>query len=258
METIFAEYGIRIEIIAVLMVWFSWSFVGALCGWGWGMISVPFMMLIGFGPVEAIASIAWASFGHSLWWVTKFLRSWYHIPKERWFRILCVMGIIWWVLWIQLLVSIDEALLQKIVGVLLLLLLPVVLYKKGETALSETPSQTKKITWYGIFLLIWVYITFFGPNSGFFVVYGLLYFFWQDIIRSHFLSTVFFLAIQIIALPILIIWGIVSLPVIITLFVWMFIGSYAWVHCMLKLDPVRVRRLMAIMVTIIAAKILFF
>jgi len=247
-----------LEIIHLLMVFgigVVSAFIGSLCGGGGGMITVPWLIFLWLWPVQAVATMTVSAIGDSLWAIYRFRWSGKFIRKH--IILLVVMATVWSILWIQFLVSIDESLLMRIIGILLLLLLPI-LFLKAPTHWWKKQLARQKVLWAICLLAIGVYTTFFWANAWFFMLYTLMYLFHYPIVNAHAMSKLFFLIVNIAALPIILSKWLVSFSTVAVLFIGMFIGSYLGAHTMLKMKSVWVKRIMAIMVVFAAVKILFF
>ncbi len=169
-------------------------------------------------------------------------------------------ALIWGYIWIQLLLSIDEEIMKKIVWILLLLLLPVLFIQPAtHTDLQKSkPTLWQKILWYICLTLTAAYSTFFWPNGWFFSLYTLVWFFKYDIIKAHATGKFTYLIMSTLWCIIFFSQGIVQRQTILILFLGMFIWSYLWAHSMLKLNLKRIKILIASMIIISAVYILFF
>ena len=247
-------WNIDLLYLWLLGIGFLWAFIGALCGGWWGMIWIPSLIMLWFGPVQAVSTITAAAIGDSIGWLLRFMKSDAIYRKHMLW--IALWASIWAIGGIRVLVSIDEDLLLRIVWWLLLLLLPILFLTPPDR--ERETSHIMQYVGFAWLLGMWAYTTFFWANGWFFVIYFMIVCLWYPLVRAHAMTKFFYLIVNLTAFPILFSQWLIHLPHVVTLFVGMLMGSYAWAHMMLQISPARIKILMTIMVGIISIKILFF
>lgn len=243
-----------LEIILTFFIGILASFIGAIVGGG-GLISIPFLMFLGLPPQIAIATNKFGAVGLSIGSITKFKKEkiiWeYVIP----FSILAVIG---GVIGANLLLEINENYLSKIVGIILLVLLPFVFMKKDFGIKNINSTKKQKILGSVVYFLLMIFGGFFGGGAGTLIIGTLIYFFGFKIIEANATDMVPWFIVSVISLIVFIINGIVSYYVGITLFFGMLVGGYYGAHTAIKKGDKWVKSLFIVLVIISSIKILLF
>ncbi len=231
------------------------SFIGAIAGGG-GLISIPFLIFLGLPPQVAIATNKFGGVGLSLGAAVRFSKE----NKIVWKAVmpLCLISIIGAYLGANILLDIDQAILSKMVGVVLLLLLPLTLIKKDIGLKIKDTRHIDKGIGYVLFFLLMIFGGFFGGGAGTLMFYILMYFFGFTIIQSNATSIIPWFVMSITSLIIFIINGIVVYQVGISLFAGMLAGGYLGAHTAIRKGDRWVRIIFLAVVLASAVKILFF
>ena len=95
---------------------------------------------------------------------------------------LCVLGVIGSVIGANILVTVNKELLRKLVGVVILLLLPLV-FQKGAGVKRRKVSMKMKQIGYALFFLTAIWSAFFGGGTGIFFSYIYITFFGLTILE---------------------------------------------------------------------------
>lgn len=242
--------------IWVFWVWFLSAFVWAVCGWGGGMISVPWLIMLWLSPMHAVANITAAAIGDVLWSSVKFYKEGKIKTKYAWHIV--AVAFIWTTIWIHLLTNIDPEVMKKSIWFVLLILVPLLFVDVKKFELSRQVTWARLWLGFLLFVLIAIYTVMFSANAWFLAIFTLIYFFWYDLIKSHAVMRIFFLAINCLAFPLLFMEWLLTFPVLITLFVSMFLWWYVWAATMLSLPQKYLRMIMAAMVIWIVVKLFLF
>ncbi|MCA9460331.1 MAG: sulfite exporter TauE/SafE family protein, partial [Nanoarchaeota archaeon] len=170
------------QIILTFIIGVLASFIGAIVGSG-GLISIPFLMFLGLPPQIAIATNKFGAVGLSIGSITKFKKE----KKIIWKYILpfSILAIIGGIIGAKLLINIDEDYLSKIVGLILLILLPFIFLKKDLGIKNKKPSKQMKIIGSIIYFLLMIFGGFFGGGAGALIITTLIYFFGFKIIFNR-------------------------------------------------------------------------
>lgn len=241
------------EIILTLIIGMVAGFIGSIAGGG-GLVSIPFLMFLGLPPQVAIATNKFGSVGLSLGAMYKFITK----KKVIWkyvlpFSILSITGGLFGA---KLLIDLPQELLTKIVGVVLLLLLPVIFIKDIGVKKRKTTRLQKSL---GIILyfLLMIFGGFFGGGAGTLIFYCLMFFMGFTIIQANATDIIPWFLLSLSTLIFFMFQGVVDYYNGIALFFGMLIGSYFGAHTAIKKGNKWVRIVFALVVVASGLKILF-
>ncbi|MEA2003920.1 MAG: TSUP family transporter [archaeon] len=132
---------IIIQIMTTFFIGVFASFIGAIARGG-GLVSIPFLIFLGLPPQAAIATNKFGGVGLNLGAAVRFSKE----NKIIWKTVmpLCLISIIGAYLGANILLDIDQAILSKMVGIVLLLLLPLTLIKKDIGLMIKTQDLSIK------------------------------------------------------------------------------------------------------------------
>lgn len=231
------------------------GFVDSTVGSG-GLISIPMLVFIGLPPQVAIATDRLGSVGQTAGALISFLKA----KKIRWkyVPVFCVFSLIGAIIGARILLILDPANLQRIIGVILLLVLPLVFLKKDLGIERDKVSTVKKLAGFATYFLIMIYNGFFGTGAGPFATYCFITLFGFTMIEASATDVLPWLLLSITSLVIFSQNSIVDYRIGISLFLGMTIGGYLGAHTLVKIGDVWVKRLFLVVVVISSVKLLFF
>lgn len=195
------------NLIIILLVGVFASFIGAMVGSG-GLISIPFLIFWGLPPHVAIATHKLGAVGLKLGAVAKFRKT--NFIQRKYILPFTLISIIAALIGAQILLMIDKDLLSDIVIVLLLILLPMVFLNKNFGVSNRTTSFTARIIGYITYFLAQVFGAFFGGGVATIVIYLLITFFGFTIIETSATAMIPSLILNLVALVIFVLNGIVN------------------------------------------------
>jgi len=244
-----------ITLIAVFLIGIIASFIGSMVGSG-GLLSIPFLILVGLPPQVAIATNKMGAVGLSLGAIPKFWKAkkilWKYVPL---FALISIVGAY---IGANILLSINEEVLSTIVGIIILLMLPLLLIKKEIGIKRNDVTKTKKIIGYVLYFLVMIFGGFFGGGAGTLVFYTLMIFFGFTIIEANATDIIPWFLLSLSSLIIFAINGIVDYGLGIALFLGMLAGGYLGACTAIKKGNQWVKILFIIVVIISGVKLLFF
>ena len=149
--------------------------IGVTVG-GSALIAIPFLMMLGAGPLTAIATNKLAMISSAAMASWKYARSGL---MQDWRRLVMPMILTFVFSWIGalLVLNIDERVLTLLViGLLVLVLLVLVLLPgvgvEPQVRRAGRGQQAKSVL---VFAVLGLYMGFFGPGYGTFAIFGLIY-----------------------------------------------------------------------------------
>lgn len=246
------------EVIFLLVVFFigiATGFFDATIGAG-GLISVPALVFLGFPPQMAIATDRFGTIGQSSIAAFKFWQA----KKIVWKYVLpfSVLSLVGSLVGANILLKVSPAALQKVVGVLLLVLLPLMLLKSNIGTHRNEADKPKRSIGLIIYFLIMVFGGFFGQGTGPLIFYILTYFLGLTMIEVLATGTIPWLVLSLSSVAIFAFKGIINYKSGIILFIGMALGGYVGAHVAIKKGDSWLKRLFALFVLVSSIKLLFF
>ena len=242
-------------LILVFFVGFIASFIGAISGGG-GLISIPFLIFLGLPPQVAIATNKFGGIGLSLGAAIKFIKE----KKIIWRYVLplVIASIIGAYIGANILLNVNQETLSKIVGIILILLLPTIFLRKKVGLERRTVSKNKKILGFIVYFLIMVFGGFFGGGGGILAIYTLTILFGLTFIEVNATDIISWLSMSVFSLMVFMMNGIVNYRYGVVLFFGMTMGGYAGAHTAIRKGNRWVRLVFILVVIASVIKLLFF
>lgn len=230
------------------------GFIGALSTGG-GLISIPALIFLGLAPSSAIATTRLSALSGGLSSLLKYRNN--NVIKWQYLPYFIVTSIIGGYIGSRILLAINEDLLTKIVGILLLLMLPLIFFQKDLGVIKKTTARKHIII--GLFLqfLVMIYGAMFGGGTGIFLTYVLVYFFGMTFIESNATGTVMWIFTTTTALVSFILAGAVNFAIGIPLMIGATLGGYLGAHVALKKGNSFVKWAFLVIVVLSSIKLLF-
>lgn len=242
-------------VVIIFIVGAFTSFIGSIVGGG-GLISIPFLIFLGLPPQAAIATNKLGAIGMGIGAIPKFWKA----KKIIWKYVIqfTILGIAGAFLGATLLLSINEAVLAKVVSIILLAFLPILFFKKKIGVKRHETGSAKKALGYGLYFLIMIYTGFFGGGAGILIFYALMLTFGLTIIEANATDMIPWIIATVVSFIVFAVNGIVNYAYGIPLMLGMILGGYIGAHTAIKKGDMWVKSLFAVIVVASAVKLLFF
>lgn len=244
-----------LTLLLVLLAGIAAGFFDSTLGAG-GLISIPSLVFLGLPPQVAIATDRFGTLGQTLPAFLKFWKAkkivWRYVP------VLAIISLLGSFIGANILLNIDPKILQKVVGVLLLILLPLLFLKQNKGIQRAKMSKSKIAFGLSIYFLIMVFGGFFGQGTGPLIFYTLTYFLGFTMLEVLGTGIIPWFVLSVSSLIIFAFNGIVDYKNGIILLLGMAIGGYIGAHVALKKGELWVKQLFILFVAISAVKLLFF
>ncbi len=247
-----------LEIISLLiffLIGIATGFFDSVLGAG-GLISVPSLIFLGLPPQVAIATDRFGTIGQTITALFKFQKAkkilWKYVP------ILAVIALAGSLIGANILLSVDQKILQQVIGVLLIIVLPFIFIKRDLGIKRIKKSKTKTIIGLSLYFLIMIFGGFFGQGTGPLIFYALTYFLGFTMIEVLATGIIPWFVLSISSLVIFAINGIINYKIGAILLVGMALGGNLGVHIAIKKGNLWVKRIFVLFVIISGIKLLFF
>lgn len=243
------------EILGAFLIGIVGGMVGAISTGG-GLITIPGVIFLGLSPIQAVATTRLSA-------VTGGLSSLYEYHKGKtiiWHYMLYFVSLsaVAGIIGPKLLLQINEELIAKVIGVLLLTTLPLFMLKQDFGIINQVKRRNHKILGLVALFVVMIYGTMFGAGGGVLLIYALIYFFGMNVTEANATGTVMWIAGMTIALITYIASGVVVFSVGIPLLLGAIIGGYLGARLALKNGVVWVKGVLAVLIVISSIKLTFF
>jgi uncharacterized membrane protein YfcA len=240
-------------IILLFAIGFIANFIGSMIGGG-GLISIPSLIFIGLSPQVAIATDRFSSIGQS----TSIFK--YHKASKINYKLilpLSIITIIGTIIGSNILINFDKSLLTKIIGIIILLLLPLVLMNKSGL-INKKSNYKQNLIGYVLYFFIVIYGAFIGAGTGILTTIILIFFFGLTYLESNGNFSILWLIISLFSSILFAFQGLIRYDYGIVLLAGSLIGGYAGAHTALKKGDKFIKILFIVLILISSIKLIFF
>jgi uncharacterized membrane protein YfcA len=203
-----------------------------MIGGGSGLILTPAQLLLGIDPRIATTSTHFGFIGVSLGAMARFrregdIRAEFTLP-------LTAISLISGLCGPYLLMSIDSSVLQRIVGALILICVPLFLLKGSLGMARGSSSRARLLIGYVVFFLILLLQVAFGAATGVIAIFVLVYFFGLSMIETSAALRLPNLVSSLVGLMVYQSFGQLDFTYGVTLLIAMALGGYLGSHVAIK------------------------
>ncbi|MBU3896359.1 MAG: sulfite exporter TauE/SafE family protein [Nanoarchaeota archaeon] len=245
-----------LSFLAVFAIGIIAAFMGNFAGGGGGLLSIPLLIFLGLPPAIAVATNKFGALGVCGSAVYKFSKAKkIDFKNAAPFIIISVIGA---AIGANVLLTLDQALLMKIIGVIILLLLPAIFLKKDFGLKRNRVAKKGRTLGYMIYFCIAIYNGFMGAAAGLFSIFSLTRLFGYTLIESIALDKFVLLFNTIIAVIIFASAGIINYEFGIAILLGMTVGGYFGAKTAIDKGNKYVKIAFGLVVFASAIKLLFF
>ncbi len=242
-------------ILGVFLLGVVSSFVGSMVG-GSSLIAIPFLIFAGLPPQTAIATIKLGAIGSSVsatykFWKGKKIIFKYVLP-------LSVAAVAGSYIGANILLQIDKQILSTLIGAAMLLILPVIFFKKKIGVEKVEASPGRKYVGYFLYFIVAVWGGFFSAGWGAMALYIFMSVFGMTIVEGSATGMIPWFLASVMSLSVFAMNGIVDYSYGVVLLLGMFLGGYLGAHTAIKKGDKWVKIIFALMIIGSAIKLLFF
>lgn len=231
------------------------GFMAAVTG-GAGILSIPVLIFLGLPANNAIATNALSTIGV----IVSSLPQYYRAKKVRMATGLKLipLAVIGGYLGSKALVHTNADALEKLVGILLFLMIPIIYINPEKGLIFVKESKRKVASGYLVYFAVMIYAGFLGAGAGAFAMYALIFFFGMTYLQAKATISVpgFFLTIT--TLSVFLFHGLVDFKLGIPMLIGTYIGGAWGARTALEKGDKWVRLLFVAVVILSAIKLLLF
>ncbi len=243
------------DIAFPLLIGFAAGFIGALASGG-GLISISALIFMGMSPQASIATTRLSALTGSLTSIFKFRRA--GIINMKYVFPFLASAILGGIVGSKLLLEIDENLLEKTLGFILLFFAPILVFSKDFGLIPKAKGKHHKIIGFFVIFIIMIYAAMFGGGGGTFLIYALVYFYGMSIIQANANGTTMGVFANFTALIAYWSSGLIDFRIGIPLMIGSAVGGYLGAHTAIKKGNETVKWIFLTIVLISGIKLIFF
>lgn len=241
--------------LIIFVIGLASGFLGATVGGG-GMISIPTLLFLGFSPQSAIAVNKVGDVGAFISAASQYWKS----RKINWKMAIPLAGIviIGSIIGSQIMVRLDTALLEKSIGIIILIFLPFFFFNKNVGLRQKEITNNKKIIGIILYSLMAIEGAIIGAGGATVVLFIMMYFFGYEIIKGYATNTPAELFSALIPAVIYSFYGFIELVPAIVIFFGMLIGGFLGANTAIRKGNNWIKNLFTVVIILLTVRILFF
>lgn len=243
------------EILGALLIGFASGLVGAISTGG-GLISIPGLIFLGQSPITAIATTRLSAISGGVSALFKYHKgkaiAWHYLP------IFMIISLIAGIIGPKLLIQINKDLVERLIGISMLIILPFLIFKKDFGTVKKKTQRKHHLLGLFFLFLVMIYGTMFGAGGGIFLIAVLVYFFGLTVTESNATGTAMWLVGTTTALISYILHGEVNFILGLPLMLGALIGGYIGAHIALQKGTVWVKWFLVAVVALSSIKLILF
>ncbi len=232
------------------------SLFDSFIGGGGGTISVPALIFFGLPINMAVPTNRLGVLGTGFSNTLVFLKNKKIIFK--YLPILILVSIVGSIIGANIFLSIDKSILSKIIGIMILLVLPIIFIRKDSGLVKKIVSKTYNYFGYISYFILAIYDGFFGVGAGIVAIYIFIFLFGTTIIEANALDKIPWFINVLISTIIFAFSGLINYIYGLVLLLGMLIGGYFGARIVITKGNIFVKAVFSVIVVIFAIKLLFF
>ena len=241
------------DLLILFIIGFLSSFLGSFASGTTSMLSLTGLLAFGLPSYTALATHRFGLFGFDLGGIQEYIKhnkiDWKLVP------VLSVIGIISAYIGSQIILSVDEELLTKLVGYVVLFFIPLMMFKPQLGTIKKEVTKLRKRLGYFAYFLTTIWGSSFNIGVGICILYTHLHFFGQTILETKATSKIPGLLKNITILTVFFTVGILNIQFGLVYLLGMFIGSTLATRVMLKIGDKWLRHILFVAVGLLAIKL---
>lgn len=240
--------------IGIFVIGVITGFMDSTVGSG-GLVSIPMLIFAGLPPHVAIATDRFGTVGQGIGAFVSFWKA----RKIVWEFVLLfsLLAFVGGFVGANVLLFIADYPLEKIIGAILLLTIPLLFFKPHLGIKRVAVGVVRKIIGSIIYVLVMVYNGIFGTGSGPLATYNLLEFFGLTMLQAAATNVIPWFVLSATTLVIFLQNGIVDFGNGIALLLGMIVGGYIGARFLIRIGDVWVKRVFIVVVIFFGIRLLF-
>ncbi|MEO6078026.1 MAG: sulfite exporter TauE/SafE family protein, partial [Candidatus Andersenbacteria bacterium] len=227
------------------------SIVSGMAGGGGGLISAPFFILIGLPPQIAVATTKFGSLGLALGSIAKFRKTEY--VRKDFVIYLSLLSIVAAILGSNLLLVTNNAFIEKLVGVTMLIAIPFI-FLKDAGLVNKKPKNLQETIGYVLYFIVLIFQAAFGAGVGMLLTVVMINLLGFTALESSATRRIPGFLLASISLLVYIFSGVVYYSYGIAMLAGMLIGGYIGTHIAIKQGNTFVKIVYALVVAVLGLK----
>ncbi len=243
--------------ILIFALGFLSAFVGSISG-GYGLIAVPALLLLGIPPQVALGTFNFGDLGVKIGHIIKFSQhknlgvSWKDV------LVLTLLAVPATALGAAIVVSVDPTFLTKLVGIVLLVLIPFLFINKDLGIKENRATGARRLISHVAFFFTRVWVGFFSPGSGLLEAYVKMRGYGYTILQGKAVTRIPHLLAGIGGVIIFAFSDFIDYRIALVLFLGMFFGGFMGMGYAIKKGDAWLKPIVGLIILLTAIKMIFF
>jgi len=244
------------ELPIIFSIGFIASFFGSFTSAGTSILSVALLGAYGLPILTSIAMLKVGTVGSQIGGFYNYLKA----GKIMWRYIVpfVLIGSVGAFIGAHIVLTLDEALLSKIIGFAMLSLIPLTVLRSQAGTVRRAMSKIREKVGYFFYFLVSVWGSSFVIGAGIFNMFNQIHFFGMTILEVKGTAKIPGLVKSLVTLVVFIGAGIIDWRLSITFLLGMFAGAFIGTHYTIKIGDVWLRYILFATVIILAFKLIIY
>lgn len=253
----YAVYYIVMTVyLLTFLIGFLASIISGVAGGGAGFITSPLFILMGLPPQVAIATAKFGGLGITLggfftFRKTEFIKWRYVLYLSLLSGFAGIIGSFW-------LLSLDEKLIEKGIGILMLCALPFLLLKKDSGIVHVATSKVSKIIGSILFFIVAILQASFGSGIGTLIPVVMTNLFGFTSLEANATRKIPGIVVALVSLSVFMTYSVVDYKLGACILVGTYLGSTVGTKIAIKKGNLFVKRFLIIVIVLLSVKLLVF
>lgn len=232
------------------------AFAGSFISGGLSLISMPLLLLTGMPALSAFGALKVGTLGFDIGGLIRYIQE----KKVDWslFLPLTITSIIGGYIGGNLLLNLDEGLITRLVGLMMLCFIPVVLFQKNLGVVQTQVSKQRRWTGHFMSLIAYIYLASLALGFGVFHSIKQMYFYGLTVLEAKATAKLPTIIGSIGVTALFWLNGIIVWEHAIALLFGMFVGSYLGVKYSVKLGDLKLKYVLLVTMFCFGIYFLFF
>ncbi len=243
--------------LLIFIIGFLSAFVGSISG-GSGLVGVPALLLLGLPPHMALGTYNFGDLGSKIGNILQFSKHKNVGVKWKEIFILTLISIPATVLGALLVVSIDSTILSKLIGIVLIILIPLLFLNRNLGVKENKAIGLRLVVSHIAFFFVRVWTGFFSPGSGLIEAYIKMRGYGYTILQGKAVTRIPHVLAGIGGVIVFIVSDFIDYRAAILMFLGMFVGGYVGMGYAIKKGDEWLKPILGVIILVTAVKMIFF
>ena len=243
--------------ILIFLLGFAGAFIGSIAG-GYGLIVLPVLLLLGIPPHFALGTFNFGDVGYKVGGILKFAQHKNLGVSWRDVLVLTLIAVPATVLGSVAVISVNPEVLNKLIGAILFVLIPLLLMGKDLGVTERRATGMRRVISHIAFFFTRAWAGFFSPGSGLIETYLKIRGYGYTILQGKAVTRIPYLLAGIGSVLIFMHAGLIDYKLGLILFLGTFVGGYVGTGYAIRKGDAWIKPILILIILGTAIKMVFF